>query len=121
MACASGARPDQRDSTRNDRGSPGQIPGEPLSLLLSGGVPGCGNDEHSPSRLDVPEHFREPEILRPDNHRFLFCVIRLTSAHLFRFRMLTRAVRREASPPSDSLSLFRPYSGPSASSPFRGI
>jgi hypothetical protein len=99
MACVSGAPPNPRDSTRNGRGSPGKIPGEPLSLTLIGGVSRCGNDQHNPSGFDVPEHFREPEVLGLDNHRFLFCVIRLIGVHLFRFRLSAGVVRREASPP----------------------
>ena len=34
MACASGARSSPRDSTRNERGSPGEIPGEPLLFAV---------------------------------------------------------------------------------------
>lgn len=32
----------------------------------------CGNNAHDPAGLDVPEHFREPEILGQDNHDGLF-------------------------------------------------
>jgi hypothetical protein len=51
----------------------------------------------------VPEHFREPEFMSLDSHDFLFCLIRLIGVHLFRFRLFTGIVRREASPPSEPL------------------
>jgi hypothetical protein len=71
-----------------------------FSLLLGGlrGGLGCGNDEHDPSGLDVPEHFREPEFLGRDDNGWLSWVIRLIGVHLFRFRLLTGVGRREASP-----------------------
>ena len=28
----------------------------------------CRNDEHNPSGFDVPEHFREPDVLGRENH-----------------------------------------------------
>jgi hypothetical protein len=31
-----------------------------------------GNDEHGLSGFDVPEHFRQPEFVRLDDHRFFF-------------------------------------------------
>jgi hypothetical protein len=63
------------------------------------------NDAHDPSGFDVPEHFREPELVGLDSNDFLFCVIRRIGVHLFRFRLFTGIVRREASPP------FRPLCG----------
>src|SRR6266571_5377593 len=65
MACASGV------STQNGRGSPGDMPGEPLFLLLE-------NDKHNPSGFDVPEHFREPEVLRHIDRKST----RLNSSHM---------------------------------------
>jgi len=32
------------------------------------GALGCGDDEHDPAGFDVPEHFREPEVLGQENH-----------------------------------------------------
>jgi hypothetical protein len=74
MACASGARSRPRDSTRNGRGSPGNIPGEPLFLcrLVASGSLFWENNAHDPSGFDVPEHFREPEFMSLDNHDHLF-------------------------------------------------
>jgi hypothetical protein len=31
------------------------------------GALGCGDDEHRPACFDVPEHFREPEVLSREN------------------------------------------------------
>lgn len=70
MACASDVKPAQMTSARNDRGSLGEMPSEPLSLLLCGSQEAvcCRNDEHDPAGFDVLEHFREPEVLGHQNH-----------------------------------------------------
>ena len=98
-ACASGV------SAQNGRGSPGEIPGEPLFVAarrLFGDV-GRGNDEYDLSGFNVPEYFRETEFIRENNHGWLFGVIRLMGVHLFPFRLFTGVVGRRASPPSELL------------------
>ena len=69
-------------------------------LLSVGGFAWRGNDEHDLSGFYVPENFREPEFLRPDNYGFLFFAIRLIGVHLFWVFVFGRVRFRRLSPPS---------------------
>ena len=104
MACASGGRPLRRHGMAEAH--PGRFR---VSLFLCRSVARGSlfreDYAHYLSGFDVPEHFREPEFLGPDSHDFLFCLVRLIGVHLFRLRLSTGVVRREASPLS--LSLLR--------------
>jgi hypothetical protein len=46
------------------------MPSEPLFLTARrlAGDAGLQYDEHAPSGFEVPEHFREPEVLGQENH-----------------------------------------------------
>lgn len=58
----------------------------------------------------MPEHITEPEISGQHDNDRPFCVIRPIGVHLFRFLLSTRAVRREASPPSPLFDVRHPSS-----------